>query len=310
MQDSFLSYRHYRYLKLSIALLVPCIALYVLFRPATGPSGGTWVGYTLGGVGAAIIVFLLWFGVRKRQFGSSLGNVRGWLSAHVYLGAALPVIATLHCAFDFGWNVHTLAYALLLLVTASGFYGLYVYVRYPNKLTANRLNRPDAHALEEILQLDNRSLELAESIDTDTYQAVLRSVRRVRIGGNIWRQLRGGSRRARLAERKAHEMLLRQGMVLVSKIKSQGPGQMQAMQAGLTLKMMAERLATTGSGSQVETLRELMELMGRRRQLVQQLNEEIRLRAHLQVWLYVHVPLSTALLAALVAHVVAVFFYW
>ena len=310
MQDSFLSYRRYRYLKLSTALLAACIALYVLARPATGPSGGTWAGYTLGGIGAAIILFLIWFGVRKRQFRSSLGNMRGWLSAHVYLGIALPVIATLHCAFDFGWNVHTLAYVLLLLVTASGFYGLYTYVRYPNKLTANRLNRPDTAALEEIAQLDNRSLELAESIDSDTYQAVLRSVRRVRIGGNLWRQLRGGSRRARLAERKAHELLLRQGMVLVSKIKSQGANTPQAMQAGLTLKMMAERLATTGTGTQVETLRELMELMGRRRQLVQQLNDEIRLRAQLQVWLYAHVPLSTALLAALIAHVVAVFFYW
>ena len=99
-------------------------------------------------------------------------------------------------------------------------------------------------------------------------------------------------------------------MRLASKVKTEGSGQAQPMQAGLTLKMMAERLATTGTGSQVETLRELMELMGRRRQLVQQLNEEIRLRAQLQVWLYVHVPLSTALLAALIAHVVAVFFYW
>ena len=310
MQDSFLNYRRYRYLKLSTALLAVSCVLYAMFRPPTGPSGGTWVGYTLGSLAAAIVLLLLWFGVRKRQFRSSMGNLRGWLSAHIYLGAALPVIATLHCAFDYGWNVHTLAYVLLLLVTASGFYGVYAYVRYPDKLTANRLNRPDAVALEEISQLDNRSLELAESIDPDTYQAVLRSVRRVRIGGNIWRQLRGGSHRARLAERKAHEMLLRQGMVLVSKIKHEGPTPAQAMQAGLTLKMMAERLATTGTGAQVETLRELMELMGRRRQLVQQLNEEIRLRAHLQIWLYVHVPLSTAFLAALIAHVVAVFFYW
>lgn len=310
MQDSFLSYRRYLYLKLSAGLLVACIALYVLFRPAAGPSGGTWVGYTLGGVAAAIVLLLLWFGVRKRQFRSSMGTVRGWLSAHVYLGSALPVIATLHCAFDFGWNVHTLAYVLLLLVAASGFYGLYTYVRYPNRLTANRLNRPDAVALEEISQLDNRSLELAESIDADTYQAVLRSVRRVRIGGNLWQQLRGGSRRARLAERQAHELLLHQGMVVVAKIKTEGPGKLQTTQAGMTLKMMAERLATTGTGSQVETLRELMELMGRRRQLVQQLNEEIRLRAQLQIWLYAHVPLSTAFLAALIAHVVAVFFYW
>jgi len=310
MKDSFLNYRRYRYLKLSAVLLMLSCVLYIVFRPPTGPSGGTWVGYTLGTLAAAIILFLLWFSVRKRQFRSSMGTLRGWLSAHIYLGAALPVIVTLHCAFDYGWNVHTLAYVLLMLVTASGFYGLYAYVRYPDRLTANRLNRPDTVALEEISQLDNRSLELAEGIDPETYQAVLRSVRRVRIGGNIWRQLRGGSRRARLAERKAHEMLLRQGMVLVSKIKSQGPSPTQAMQAGLTLQVMAQRLATTGSGAQVETLRELMELMGRRRQLVQQLNEEIRLRAQLQIWLYVHIPLSTALLAALIAHVVAVFFYW
>lgn len=309
MQDSFLNYAHFRYLKVCILLLTASCILYVAFRPPTGPNGGTWVGYTLGGAAGFIVLLLLWFGVRKRQFRSSAGNLRGWLSAHVYLGAGLPVIATLHSAFHFGWNVHTLAYALLLLVIASGFYGLYTYVRLPNKLNLNRLDRPDAVALEEIAQLDNRSLELAESIDADTYQAVLRSVRRVRIGGNIWRQLRGGSRRARLAERKAHELLLRQGMTLASKLKSQSAATGQAMRQGLTLKVMADRLTADGTGTQVETLRELVELMGRRRQLVQQLTEEIRLRAHLQIWLYVHIPLSTALLAALIAHVVAVFFY-
>ncbi len=310
MPDSFLNYQHYRYLKLSTALLALSCVLYVMFRPPMGPGGGTWVGYTLGTLSAAIVLLLIWFGVRKRQFSSSMGNLRGWLSAHIYLGAVLPVIATLHCAFKYGWNVHTLAYVLLLLVTASGFYGLYAYVRYPDKLTANHLNRPDTVALSEITQLDNRCLELAESIGAETYQAVLRSVRRVRIGGSIWRQLSGGSRSARLSELKAHEILLRQGMALVSKIKYEGPSPTQAMQTGLTLQMMAERLVTTGTGTHVETLRELMELMGRRRQLVQQLNDEIRLRAHLQIWLYVHIPLSTALLAALIAHVVAVFFYW
>jgi hypothetical protein len=307
MQDSFLNYRRYRYLKFSLLLSAFSILIYAIYRPATGPGGGTWVGYTLGTVAAVLVLLLLWFGVRKRQFKSAMGNLRGWLSAHVYLGASLPIIATLHCAFQFGWNIHTLAYVLMMAVVASGFYGLYVYVRYPDKLTRNSLPLTVDASLGQIAQLDNRCLELAETIDAETYQAVLRSIRRVRIGGNIWRQLRGGSRRARLAERKAHEMLLRQGMQLVAKIKSAPP---QAMTAGVTLQMMAERLATTGSGVQVETLRELMELMGSKRQLMQQLNEDIRLRARLQIWLYVHIPLSFALLAALAAHVVAVFFYW
>jgi hypothetical protein len=33
-------------------------------------------------------------------------------------------------------------------------------------------------------------------------------------------------------------------------------------------------------------------------------------KALLQIWLYVHVPLTIALLAALTAHVVSVFYYW
>ena len=33
-------------------------------------------------------------------------------------------------------------------------------------------------------------------------------------------------------------------------------------------------------------------------------------RALLEIWLYVHVPLTVVLIAALIAHVVSVFFYW
>jgi hypothetical protein len=36
----------------------------------------------------------------------------------------------------------------------------------------------------------------------------------------------------------------------------------------------------------------------------------MRYKALLDLWLYVHVPLSLALLAALAAHVVIVFLYW
>jgi hypothetical protein len=36
----------------------------------------------------------------------------------------------------------------------------------------------------------------------------------------------------------------------------------------------------------------------------------LRIRALLEIWLFVHIPLTIALVAALVAHVVSVFFYW
>lgn len=80
-------------------------------------------GYTLGTLGALIILVLLWLGVRKRQYLDAQGSLIGWLSAHVYLGLGLAVIVTLHSGFQLGWNVHSLAYVLMLAVIASGLYG-------------------------------------------------------------------------------------------------------------------------------------------------------------------------------------------
>ena len=43
---------------------------------------------------------------------------------------------------------------------------------------------------------------------------------------------------------------------------------------------------------------------------VVRLKRQLRLRALLEVWLYVHIPATVALLAALTAHVVSEFYYW
>jgi len=37
---------------------------------------------------------------------------------------------------------------------------------------------------------------------------------------------------------------------------------------------------------------------------------DLQFRALMQVWLYFHVPLSFALLAALTAHIISVFYFW
>ena len=62
--------------------------------------------------------------MRKRAITRGRWSLKAWTSAHVYLGLSLIVIATLHTGFQFGWNVHTLAYALMMLVIVSGIYGI------------------------------------------------------------------------------------------------------------------------------------------------------------------------------------------
>ena len=48
----------------------------------------------------------------------------------------------------------------------------------------------------------------------------------------------------------------------------------------------------------------------RRQAQLAQIRRHLRLKALLEIWLYVHVPLTVALLAALTAHMISVFYYW
>ena len=66
-----------------------------------------------------------------------------------------------------------------------------------------------------------------------------------------------------------------------------------------------------GAGPErLEKINRLFDLIGRKRALVERIQRDIQLQSRLAFWLYVHVPLSVALLAALFCHVVSVFFYW
>src|SRR5690606_11533592 len=117
---------------LGLALLAWVIYLFPNYeQPA---NGGTWQGYALDTASALQIVWLLWLGVRKRRYASASGTLQGWVSAHVYLGTALLWVATLHTAFQFGWNLHTLAYGLLVVVLVSGLVGVWLYLAVPARM--------------------------------------------------------------------------------------------------------------------------------------------------------------------------------
>ncbi|MDX1668802.1 MAG: hypothetical protein R3194_05250, partial [Limnobacter sp.] len=137
---------------------------YLVDSPKITANGGTWLGYTLGTVGALLIAWLLWLGVRKRQYTKDAGNFRGWVSAHVYLGVALAFVGTLHAGFQLGWNVHSLAYVLMMMVILSGLWGLTLYVRLPT-LMSNTLNRQSPEQIvEKIEGLDKESAKWAKSL--------------------------------------------------------------------------------------------------------------------------------------------------
>jgi hypothetical protein len=57
-------------------------------------------------------------------------------------------------------------------------------------------------------------------------------------------------------------------------------------------------------------IRRVEGLLQRRRAQLDRMRRHLRLKALLEVWLYVHVPATFALIAALTAHVISVFYYW
>jgi hypothetical protein len=57
-------------------------------------------------------------------------------------------------------------------------------------------------------------------------------------------------------------------------------------------------------------LDKVQKLLIRRQSNLARMRRHLKIRALLEVWLYVHVPATIALLAALFAHIFSVFFYW
>jgi hypothetical protein len=300
VHDSILTHAKSRYLWISIALGVASIVAYVWHVPSVAPNGGTWLGYTLGTIAALLIVWLLLFGIRKRSYSTTLGSTRGWLSAHIYLGTTLILLVLLHCGFQFGWNLHTLALVLMLIVIFSGFFGVYAYLRYPTLMTRNRESATRDAMLEEIQEIDQNALALADGIAPEIHAVVLRSIENTRLGGGVWTQLRA---------RDGSDIAIARIRAAIEKRETQ-VGEPQPLQAGQTIIAMVDFLAGRADDKQSEALRKLIDILSRKRALATRVARDIQYQAIMEIWLYIHVPLSIALLAALIGHIISVFFYW
>lgn len=295
MQQSILSYRRLRYLWVAAGLAAVTIAGFALHRPSEPANGGTWLGYTLGGIAAALVLWLAAFGLRKRAYASTLGSVQGWLSAHVYLGLALIVIATLHAGMQFGWNVHTLAYALTCLVVASGMAGVWLYLRYPELMSRNRAAQTREQMRAELADLDRLSGRLATALGGEYPDVIMSARDRVALGGSAFALLAGRDRSL---------------IVLPSAGDPDRQHPLSNPSQSRLVEWLGAQLAESTDGERTRQIHELMSLAGARRNLLDRMRRDAQIRAWLDAWLFLHVPATFALLAALIAHVVTVFVYW
>ncbi|HSC19522.1 MAG TPA: hypothetical protein VLC74_11465 [Rhizomicrobium sp.] len=282
--ESFLRYGHFRWLKTALIGSATATAAFLLLSARPGydlsHNGGTWFGYITGTIAAVLMVWLTALGIRKRAITRGSWSLKAWVSAHVYLGLALPAIVTLHTGFQFGWNVHTIAYFLMLAVIATGIVGVFTYAWLPRRLSDNRGEFTEEQMIETIRVLDARLHEAALPLEPAYADIIRLSLQRTVIDGGFVQRLTGYY--GGCGTLRAFRKLQRLG----------GPD-------GLPVEPI-QRIA----------LARALALLQQKREALARMRRHIRIRSLLELWLFVHVPLTFAMLAAVTAHIVSVFFYW
>jgi hypothetical protein len=274
--EGFLRHRRFRWLKVSLMLSFAALLGYALVDVRPRHNGGSWFGYTLGTIGVLLILWLTMLGVRKRAMTRGSWSLKGWTSAHVYLGLSLVVIATLHTGFQLGLNVHTLAYALMILVILSGIYGVAAYASLPQELSLSRAEMTRPQMISAVMKLDRQLQAAAQPLGHEDSAIVQRAIKEDPFRGGVYRRLSGRHPRCRTAH---------------------------------AIRELRGRMALA-TGEREDALEALVALLERKSAALAGIRTHLRIKAMLEVWLYVHVPLTFALIAALAAHIVSVFFYW
>jgi len=249
---------------------------YAVYATNAYPHGGSAMGVLYGVAGFIIILLLMYFGVRKRNYKSSLGTLQDWLHAHIYLGVLVFFIILFHSGFRFHDRVAVTALILLTLVFLSGIIGAVLYTFIPpllidveSKLTAQQIS-DQINQLAQVI----RRLSAEKSTAFQDYCATLLSTERPKLLAG-WRIMAPG-------------MSARMG------------GTVAPLASDLELIPPAERAEFV----------QMLALANQMKELHRSLIQKQRYINTMAAWLYVHVPLSFAMLVAIFAHIVAFFYYW
>ena len=164
----------------------------------------------------------------------------------------------------------------MILVILSGVFGVYAYVRYPRELTENQRGSTLDDMFQQIFDLDQECRDIALKLSDEINAAVTDSIDKTHIGGSMKRQLSGYDPSCATA-------------AALNRVKG---------------------MAGNVGAADVKIVNQLVSRLTRKSELLDRARRDVRFRAMMRIWLYIHVPITFALIAALITHIISVFFYW
>src|SRR5205085_6147253 len=165
-------------------------------------------------------------------------------------------------------------YVLMCIVIASGIFGIVFYSRYPRLMTENRRNMTRRQMLSALVTIDDQLRREARPLDNTSATLIERAIETPSLGGSVWRQLSGHYPDCPTA------------------------AAISGFQAS----------DATAAADQEDVRRRVRVLLDQKAALLEQIRRDMSYKAMMDIWLYVHVPFTFALLAALIAHIISVFF--
>lgn len=269
MQETFISYKKFRFLWWNVFVLLVLTLGYLLHRPLAGANGASLLGFSYGIIAALGMFYLMWFGMRKRAYHAKHTSLISCLSAHVWLGVNLIFIVPLHCGFSFGYNIHTLAYVFMLATILSGIWGAVLYLRLPKEIQSHRGGASLATLLEQIEKSDS---EIIKFSNTEKLKNL------------------------------ANEFNPNLNLKLSKALRAKEVATLEPQNINQSLQKFEQ--------NEIDQALKLLALINQKIAIYNKLLKEAGALAWLKIWLYLHIPLSFAALAALIIHIILVLYYW
>jgi hypothetical protein len=280
------------------------------------PGGSSLPGLTFGIVGGLLILFefLLW--LRKKVRVWRLGRAQAWLRAHIWLGLLCVPLLVYHSGLRWGGTLSAVLLALVLIVVASGIYGLVLQQSLPRRMLEDISAETIYSQMERLAaQLSVEAARLVEATcgpaageetvadDEEPGRAYL-VVGAVRSAGQVQgKVLKTQAPASPIAEAEPLRQFFHDAVVpfLRDGNRSGSPlaGARQAM-------LMFQDLKTKVPAAAHEAVAVLEGFCSQRRQW----DEQARLHFWLHSWLWIHFPLSVALVVLMFVHVWVALKYW
>lgn len=282
----------------SIVILLVAAIIYIPYDQMTigGAAGGTVLGIVYGSVGFGFMIFAGLLSLRKRFPVWRMGRAQSWMRGHLWLGLISYPIILLHSGFSFGHGALTFwMMVLFTVVIISGLVGAALQHYMPQMITQmvpmETIYGDSAHVLRDLQ-------EEAERIVGDICGPVVAQSAAVSTGMSISTVVQVMDKAAIDEMRRFYQ----QEMLPYLKLAGARGSVLANSNAAAG---MFKNLRTLLPGSVHEALNDLENICHEKRQI----DLQARLHRILHGWLFVHIPLSYALLVMGAIHAVVALRY-